>query len=458
MKKIVIGILVLAPLAFLVFMIAKYRVDVPEWDQWTLVPFLKESYDGTLSLGHLWLQHNEHRLFFPQLIMIVLAHVSRWNTAYELATSLILAIGIFFLLARAMKKLFRILPGRPALWPFVVLSVMVFSLNQVENWLWGWNIQVFLNILCGAGALSLLTGDKLGWRNMAAASALSIVAVYSYAPGLIVLPLGFLFILISRSARRGRKKLYALSWVGLSAAVFLSYFYRYVPSGFQSSPSAILEFPLKYLKFVVTYLGAALLSSDVNPVLAFWVGLAGLSIFVVVLGAMRVERRVPFQALSLFLALSLYALVAALFASAGRFVMGDIQAMTPRYIAFSVLFWISLFVFVVLYLRSSPKKEPNHGEPPRERPFIPKVREALLAISLALVFLLSAMSSFHSRVLFEERSRFLEPAREALLSSMDEDLLERIYPHLREIDRSEMQKRIDFLRSKKLSVFRSQRR
>ncbi len=35
-----------------------------------------------------------------------------------------------------------------------------------------------------------------------------------------------------------------------------------------------------------------------------------------------------------------------------------------------------------------------------------------------------------------------------------QELLERIYPHLREIDRQEMEKAVNFLRLKKLSVFR----
>jgi len=40
------------------------------------------------------------------------------------------------------------------------------------------------------------------------------------------------------------------------------------------------------------------------------------------------------------------------------------------------------------------------------------------------------------------------------LSLKNEELLERIYPHLKGIDRQEMEKAVNFLRMEKLSVFR----
>ena len=66
-------ILALLPLAFLIWVVVQYAVVVPYLDQWELVPLLEKTYHGELTFHDLWAQHNEHRLIFPQIIMLLLA-------------------------------------------------------------------------------------------------------------------------------------------------------------------------------------------------------------------------------------------------------------------------------------------------------------------------------------------------------------------------------------------------
>lgn len=432
------------PFLFLIVMVAKYRVDVPEWDQWALVPHLEKSLNGTLTLNDLWAQHNEHRLVFPKLIMILLARLSRWNISYELALSILLATGIFCALAFCMKKTFTSLLEPELLWPFVFLSLVVFSLNQVENWLWGWNIQIFLNTLSGIGVIILMTRKPLRWRNILAAAILGIIAAYSYASGLLFFVIGALVIVLSVSLPKKRRFLYALFWSSISTVVIYSYLYHYRTPPQHPSLSLTLNSLLQYLKYVLTYLGAALLSSDVNPLMAFFAGLSGVLLFILTLTMILATKKIRAWDLSPYLALSLYALFTALLTGIGRAGFGDTQAMSPRYIAFSSLFWISLLVLIIVLLRI---------DKPKTR-MVAKPAKILLGCILALIVGLSAMSSFHSRLLFKERYQYLNPARRELLSLKNEELLERIYPHLKVIDWQEMENAVNFLRMKKLSVFR----
>jgi hypothetical protein len=425
-------------------MVAKYRVDVPEWDQWALVPLLEKSFQGTLTPHDLWAQHNEHRLVFPKLIMILLARLSRWDISYELALSIFLAIGIFCALSFCLKKTFHSLSESELLWPFVFLSVMVFSLNQVENWLWGWNIQIFLNTLSGIGVIILLTRKRLGWRNILAAAILGVVAAYSYASGLLFFVIGALIIILSVSLPKKRRFLYALFWSAISMMVFFSYLYHYRAPPQHPSLSLTLNSLLQYLRYVLTYLGSALLSSDVNPLMAFLAGISGVLLFILTLTMILAAKKIPAWDLSPYLALSLYALLTALLTGIGRAGFGNIQAMSPRYIAFSSLFWISLLVLMIILFRKDKPKTPIAAKPSR----------IFLGCILALIMGLSAMSSFHSRLLFKERFQYLNPARQELLSLKNEELLERIYPHLKGIDRQEMERAVNFLRTRHLSVFR----
>ena len=96
-------ILALVPLAFLIWMVVQYAVAVPFWDQWELVPLLEKTYHGELTFHDLWAQHNEHRIFFPKIIMLVLARLTGWNIHFELAVNIVLALGIFGVLVRQVK-------------------------------------------------------------------------------------------------------------------------------------------------------------------------------------------------------------------------------------------------------------------------------------------------------------------------------------------------------------------
>src|SRR5438128_1219761 len=62
----------------------RFGVNLPYWDQWELVPLLAKLHDGQLTLADLTAQHNEHRIFFPRLIMLGLATLTRYNTVAEM--------------------------------------------------------------------------------------------------------------------------------------------------------------------------------------------------------------------------------------------------------------------------------------------------------------------------------------------------------------------------------------
>ncbi len=87
-----IPLLIFAVLAICVF---RYAVPIPILDQWALLPLLEKSYQHPLTWGDFWAQHNEHRLVFPRLIMLLCARLSGWDLRWELAVNLLLGVGIY---------------------------------------------------------------------------------------------------------------------------------------------------------------------------------------------------------------------------------------------------------------------------------------------------------------------------------------------------------------------------
>ena len=98
-------VLAALPAIYLALMIAQYGVNVPDQDQWDgSIPVVKKYFEGTLGVRDLWAQHNEHRILFPRLITLAVARFSHWNIRAEMAVSVVLAVGIFALLAWQLSR------------------------------------------------------------------------------------------------------------------------------------------------------------------------------------------------------------------------------------------------------------------------------------------------------------------------------------------------------------------
>ena len=79
-----LGILSLAvPVIVYLWFIRRYSVNMIWGDTWTDINVVEHAHAGNLSLATLWAQHNESRIFFPNLIVVLLGATTRFNTVIE---------------------------------------------------------------------------------------------------------------------------------------------------------------------------------------------------------------------------------------------------------------------------------------------------------------------------------------------------------------------------------------
>ena len=71
------------PVVAYFWFVGHYSVNVPVADQWSDINVIAHSYSGTLSLGVLWTQHNDNRILFPNLIVLLLAYTTHFNLIVE---------------------------------------------------------------------------------------------------------------------------------------------------------------------------------------------------------------------------------------------------------------------------------------------------------------------------------------------------------------------------------------
>ena len=456
-------ILALVPLAFLLCMVARYAVDVPYWDQWEFVPLLEKSYHGQLTFHDLWAQHNEHRILFPKIIMLALARLTGWNIRCELVVNIILALGIFAVFIHQVKITERKLGIAGLHWAVPAIALIVFSISQYQNWLWGWQLQMLLNLLAVVGGIVLLANETFSWRRFAAAALLGLVATYSFANGILFWPIGLVILLVVTAGKRERPPA-LIAWLAVSVLTLCSYLYHYHNPEEHPALNLIFKMPVEYASFVLKYIGGICAqyvggSNDADGDFALVFGLAAI-LALGWAGGMLVRKKIAdFKTLLPYFGMSLYSIGSALMTGVGRVGFGSNQAIYSRYCTMVVPLWMSLVIFLIL-LRTGGDRAANAGPAQKKRHGRPAPLDCRqiaggLLIAAITVLLLGSVCAVDGATDF---SRLRASGRTSLLNlaanpgaEMDSYGLSLIC-HSPEV----VVERYPFLRQHRLSLFRDQ--
>jgi hypothetical protein len=350
-------------------------VNVPFWDQWTMVSVFQAQDRGVLSFNDFWTQANEHRPLFPRAINFLLAQITSWDIRAELYVNFAVALVTFVVVLIALRRTLTDLTFAIA---SVVASVIFFSPVQWENWLWGFELEFFM---CSLAAVGTMLGLTFVWERsrragMGVAVASALVGSYSFANGLLLWPVALALLLLRRRPWR--------MWVALGVVTWFLYLNGwYSPGG--PSKTLFLERPFEYAQFVCLYVGRWFAVNTATGTLA---GAALILSFVA--GATYVirERRDTelLERTSFWLGLGLFVLTTSLVTGVSRLGLGLLAASVSRYSVFSGLFAISTMVLLLAIARS---------ERVAGRVFTERTRRAAIAL-VTLPLLLAALVNTRS--------------------------------------------------------------
>jgi hypothetical protein len=298
-----------------------------EWD--ALLPLLSHYSDGTLTASELWKPHNEHRIFFPKLVMLGLGILTRGNIVAVLYLTQVLFTATLGVLWIALRRQFS---RDRAIWHLVPLAFLVFDLRQWESMLMGMLIA-FVMVMVAAW-FTFLSLSRAANHRWAAAFSWAVVAAvvgsYSSIQGLLIWPVGVAQLLVAPLNKRLKIVLTSL-WTSLGIFAWLVYFYDW------SRPNTHPAFTFSWEYFFAA-IGSSL-SSKVT--IAPWLGalLIGLAIAAVVLVAMR--RQWGEQ--SFWLAAIAFSIGTAASITIGRAGFGVHQALHSRYSTFAIPLVIGIY-------------------------------------------------------------------------------------------------------------------
>ncbi|MBI2327747.1 hypothetical protein HYU92_05520 [Candidatus Curtissbacteria bacterium] len=421
--KVLILLFTLIPIIYLIYAAIRYSVDLPSWVEWYDVYLFEKMFSHTLTLPDLWAQHNEHRLFFPRIVTLALGQFTGWNLKYEIAFNVILGIGIFASLVYSLKReiknfkkfsLYLIIPA---------ISFLVFSLNQFENWLWGMQKLVFMNVLAVVIGFIVLGSVSMTLMAILVAAFFGLVATYSYAGGLSYWPIGFVLIYFHSKLSREKKIKFLILWIIIAFVVYFSYFIGYAAPKFDPPipPTLVFKYPVETIKYILMLLGSPLEIISVNRAVLF--GVLGVVIYLFSLYRLFKTKILSVNLILLQFALGLYAILSAIMTASGRIGLGFPIQPISRYVTLTSLFWISIVVLLFLQLNINQKYKTS---------LFDKLKIIIFVLITAVTFL-AIYSSHQGTMVARGRYLFLSDIRSRLLTddpSIDKlKLWMQVYPH-----------------------------
>jgi len=330
------------PLISCVWLLRQYSVNVIFGDQWDDVAVIAHSYTHLFDWSSLWAQHNENRIFFPNLIVLVLARVTSFNTQIEEYLSTLMLIVATGLLIWAHR---RRAPTTPWLY-YCPVAILALSIVQYENMLEGFQMAWCLVYLSLAVVIVLIDRASLTWIAFAGAIIAGVVGSFSSLQGLLIWVAGLVLLY-----HRQRRAPFVIVWIVSAVVSIVVYFHNFNTSEGSPSHAYAFQHPLAAMKFFVFAVGDVLGYAQQNAkpgnpgVLIFGVALLILALFTLVLYGVRRDRS---GAAPIGVALICVGLLFAAMITEGRVIFGLPAASQSRYTTFDLLVPIGIFLALLI--------------------------------------------------------------------------------------------------------------
>jgi hypothetical protein len=326
------------PLGLVVWLVYHYGVNVVVGDQWDDVTVIQASYTHLFSWGALWAQHNENRIFFPNLVVVALSRTTGFNIRAEEALSAILLVASTSLVVLTHR---RRAPDTPWLY-YCPVAILMLSITQFGNMLWGFQMAWYLVLFFVTLSMFLLDRLTLGWWLFAAATAAALVASFSSLQGLLIWPVGLVLLY-----HRRRTWPFVASWVVVGVAATALYMHNYDSHMAAAPHSAAITHPVVSVKFIAVAIGDVLgIPFHYGQASDPWLILLGLLMMVVALGVALVYgiRRDDEGAGPFAVALIVLGLLFAATVTEGRVIFGAWAASASRYTTFDLLVPVGIYL------------------------------------------------------------------------------------------------------------------
>ena len=336
------------PLIGYLWLLARYSVNTIYADQWSDVTVIQQSYTHFFDWGPMWLQHFENRVFFPNIIVVLLAHTVHFNVQVEEYLGAVMLAASTVALLWTHKRRSRSLP-----WLYYCpVAILAFSVVQYQNTLWGFQLAWFMVVLALAVAILLLDRVRLSWLVLGGAMVAAVVGSFSSLQGLLIWPTGLVLLYYRR-----RSLAHVAVWITAAAAATVLYFHNYNSAVSPESQFA-RHHPLATVKFFLFAIGDVVgkpVSLGTTDPANNYVVLFGLVIVILAVGTVLIcgLRRDTKGSSPVGIALICNGLLFAALITQGRSFLGFGGASFSRYTTFDLLILVGIYLALLGHVPSA---------------------------------------------------------------------------------------------------------
>jgi hypothetical protein len=346
-----LGVLAAAsvPSALYVLYVFHYSVNVPYADDWLMVPLALSAVHGHVAVSDLWRQFDDTRLFVPSVLFVVFALVDHFNEKSVILFSAVLFVASYVLLLPLLRAY---LAKRLTFVPVLAVAITWFSLADVENALWSFQLAWYLATFCFVAMVYCLVAPHARRTVFVVLGIVAaVVGTYSIDQGFAIWPVGLICLLWNTPwARRTYYELTAwLTAAVITTAIYLPG-YSFVNVACPNTPSCGTGYGVLHPQLLARYL--ALMVGNIvptsNPVHANLVvhellGTVIIAVAVFVIVQVSRERRIGVVPLPLLLIV--FGLLFDLMISIGRVGQGLTGALSGRYTMPNLILFTGIIVY-----------------------------------------------------------------------------------------------------------------
>jgi hypothetical protein len=340
---------VVAYIAFL----QHYQVNALWQDQWDDVPVIRQSFLHFPDWSSLWIQHVDNRIFFPNLIVLALAHTLSYNITVEeyIGALLLFAATALFIWSHKRRS-----PHTPLLF-YCPVAFLTLTFAQWQNTIWGFQMAWYLVVFALALTIALLDRPRFGWPIFVAAVLVAVVGSFSSLQGLLIWLVGLVILY-----HRRRAPSTFIAWIVAAGLTTILYFHNFVSSAAFNPSKTVLNHPYFAVKFFIFSLGDVVGLQEQQPkqgngwVMAFGVVIFVLAVLVVFRWGLR---RDEYSGAPIGIAMILFGLLFDALITQGRLFIGYFAASQSRYTTNDVLVLAGIYLTV---LSGAPFRVPRKSE------------------------------------------------------------------------------------------------
>jgi hypothetical protein len=324
-------------LFYQLFIVLKYNIPVPYWDEWEFL--LASAFPEELNLQWLFQPHNEHMIVFTRLQHWTSYKLQGWNFRTLLIMNYFMFVGVLYLLFRIGRSIV------PKTSPELLLFFLIFlvSARNWENHGWAFQSQFHILMICFLLGLIVLFDESVPtFKAYLLGGFCTLLGTISFSAGIpMFCSQWFLFTVYRLSTTRFlifKSSGYYVYTLGLLAGVIIYFSSQRDGHRIQKTSPFAYEYWDFFANFVGSGYGVGNQSFSVN------IMFVAVTIFpFIAMGILAPSRLVIKNNHLIYLVLLFGFGVTALLISWGRAALGVNAASSSRYFEFAGMFYVITF-------------------------------------------------------------------------------------------------------------------